>query len=125
MYVRIFSHLPPSVHAVRITFVGMDTRVDAQETRSEWNAFDAAFSEQKFRHIKLVLDMSRVKHTLSVDGYARLLNRAIDGLQIVRAQDRLVVTENPRDWWGEFFLLNFNYDLSHILKRLILDTRET
>lgn len=122
MHVGIFSHLPPSVHAVRITLVGMDTRVVAPETRSEWNAFDAAFSEQKFRHLKLVLDMSRVKQTLSADGYARLLSRAIDGLQTVRAQDRLVVTENPRDWWGEFFL---NDNLSHILKRLILDTRGT
>ncbi len=101
MHVGIFSHLPPSVHAVRITLVGMDTRVVAPETRSEWNAFDAAFSEQKFRHLKLVLDMSRVKQTLSADGYARLLSRAIDGLQTVRAQDRLVVTENPRDWWGD------------------------
>ncbi|KAI0755834.1 hypothetical protein C8Q74DRAFT_325287 [Fomes fomentarius] len=98
-HVRIFSHLPPSVHAVRITFVGMDARVVAPETRSDWNAFDAAFSEKKFRHIKLVLDMSRVKQTLSADGYARLLDRAIDGLQTVRAQDRLLVTENPRDWW--------------------------
>ncbi|KAI0755843.1 hypothetical protein C8Q74DRAFT_1305645 [Fomes fomentarius] len=99
-HVRIFSHLPPSVHAVRITFVGMDTRVVAPETRREWNAFDAAFSEQKFRHIKLVLDMSRVKQTLSEGGYALLLNRAIDVLETVRAQDSVVSDGKPAELVG-------------------------
>ena len=53
--------------------------------------------------MELVLDMSRVKETITKDLYHQLVDRALQGLPKIGGQGRLVINDAPRDWWSECY----------------------
>ncbi|KAI0755835.1 hypothetical protein C8Q74DRAFT_1305600 [Fomes fomentarius] len=100
MHVDLFATLPPTVRTIRITLVGIDNSAREPGADSQWEDFDAAFSGSQFAHVILVLETSpRLKERLNAKKTAELMDRVMNGLRSLRAQGRLVVSEQSMEWW--------------------------